>query len=945
MSQTVITSAFEQLKAQEAANGGVVILDEFVFANIPNLDITSPIDRGEGLPEEAMIVHRQAVGKTGMVNNNAVVYSVVMGADVGDFEFNWVGLVNKANNIVAMIVHAPTQKKIKTATGQQGNVLTRSFLMEYNGASEQTQIITPADTWQIDFTARLNGVDERIRLENMDIYGPAAFLGDGFLVVKTADKYSVKKGTAYIAGVRGELLFDQNITVGQLPAKVWVDVSWKGTLTSVWASAVKLTVAETLENYTENDEQHYVYAVAEIEADGSVVDLRPASFTELISRLGDKDSDVIIGGIPAREIAHVEPARPPAVVGRSVGDLILDGVAGLRKNFAAIGDGDHDDTQAFNDWWNCLMDVMWKRRQAEPGELPFFLKKGALLNIEHGVFVYDGPGLNITENDSFVLNVAGESKLSTKILIAGDSYLFDCDNNPVTTLLKNMTIHGGLGALRYKSKERATGGMHSFIDLQLSMYRECGISNNSIDMPYVGIERCAFFGDPAQQTIGACISGLSAGGYITGSIFSDNRYGVKLAVSDNGTERNGPATPFNIYRNDFYRTGRRGDKASYDVWMEPGATANNAGRGVVFSLNKFGQEYLISPDAHILIADAFQTGTGAGLNGDRHHKETVSEGYISGVRMDGNNVNSANKGYVSPYIRSFTPKVGNMSVSDIFDNDMPSRIIEFAGGITQSQIGNLSRSNVFDASQCMALEKGVIPRLLSNMNDVFRIKDPLGYFCGHPQNSNPVVLSDQRHDFVHLFAGPTSGVAVYEATRASLSNSYGGVNEATEITMSSEDGRAVLSVSGCVAGKLHWIDLDVRRGSVNSVETVSAEILDSEGKILHVRRLILLNSQSVWQRVIIPYVPNNSGTFNIKIKGVIYAVGNDRFQIGNMNVYMNDAPVNTGHNSGLSMSWSMQHVVKGGRHEWYDATGNLRAKKGVPTSDTDGVVISANPVI
>lgn len=90
------------------------------------------------------------------------------------------------------------------------------------------------------------------------------------------------------------------------------------------------------------------------------------------------------------------------------------------------------------------------------------------------------------------------------------------------------------------------------------------------------------------------------------------------------------------------------------------------------------------------------------------------------------------------------------------------------------------------------------------------------------------------------------------------------------------------------------------------------EILDSEGKILHVRRLILLNSQSVWQRVIIPYVPNNSGTFNIKIKGVIYAVGNDRFQIGNMNVYMNDAPVNTGHNSGLSMSGPCSMLLKAG---------------------------------
>ncbi|HHC5276477.1 TPA: phage tail protein, partial [Klebsiella pneumoniae] len=279
MSQTVITSAFEQLKAQEAANGGVVILDEFVFANIPNLDITSPIDRGEGLPEEAMIVHRQAVGKTGMVNNNAVVYSVVMGADVGDFEFNWVGLVNKANNVVAMIVHAPMQKKIKTATGQQGNVLTRSFLMEYNGASEQTQIITPADTWQIDFTARLGGVDERIRCENIDIYGEASFFGDGFLVSKNGSQCVVKKGVGYIAGVRAELLFDQTVTVDQKPVKIWADVSWKGTLTSIWASSVKLTIAESLSDYHDNDEQHYVFAIAAINADGTVLDLRPSGFS------------------------------------------------------------------------------------------------------------------------------------------------------------------------------------------------------------------------------------------------------------------------------------------------------------------------------------------------------------------------------------------------------------------------------------------------------------------------------------------------------------------------------------------------------------------------------------------------------------------------------------------------------------------------------------------
>ncbi|MGV0269032.1 phage tail-collar fiber domain-containing protein [Klebsiella michiganensis] len=285
MSQTVITSAFEQLKAQEAANGGVVILDEFVFANVPNLDITSPIDRGEGLPDEALIVHRQAVGKTGMVNNNAVVYSVVMGADVGDFEFNWVGLVNKANNVVAMIVHAPTQKKIKTATGQQGNVLTRSFLMEYNGASEQTQIITPADTWQIDFTARLNGVDERVRLENIDLYGSSSFLDDGFLVRKEDETYTVNGGLGYVAGIRAELLFKQELAVNKLPVKVWADVSWRGTLTSEWAASVKIRLAESMEDYHENDEYHFVSPLAEINSDGTVTDLRSVSVVDSLARM------------------------------------------------------------------------------------------------------------------------------------------------------------------------------------------------------------------------------------------------------------------------------------------------------------------------------------------------------------------------------------------------------------------------------------------------------------------------------------------------------------------------------------------------------------------------------------------------------------------------------------------------------------------------------------
>ncbi|EMB1378893.1 phage tail protein [Salmonella enterica] len=275
MSQTTITLAFEQWKAQQGATGEPVLLDEFVFANVPGLDPDQPVDRNETLPPAEQIVHRQAVSRKGVVNDNAVVHSVVLGADVGDFSFNWIGLLNKASGTLAMIVHAPLQQKLKTAEGQQGNVLTRSFLMEYNGAQAETGINTPAETWQIDFTARMAGMDERQRLENIDIFGAAAFFGDGYLVGKSGNQFYVTKGTGYVAGLRTTLAENLNITVTTRPVKVWLDVCWTGTLTSVWGVQSRITVADNLADYVQNGIQHYVFAVAGIDENGNITDLRP----------------------------------------------------------------------------------------------------------------------------------------------------------------------------------------------------------------------------------------------------------------------------------------------------------------------------------------------------------------------------------------------------------------------------------------------------------------------------------------------------------------------------------------------------------------------------------------------------------------------------------------------------------------------------------------------
>ncbi len=271
---SVITVAFENWKAQEAASGKAVLLDEFVFANVPNLDPTQPIDRNEKLPPANQIVHRQAVNKAGLASENAVAYSVTLGAEVGNFDFNWIGLLNKASGTVAMITHAPTQKKLKNQNGQQGNVLTRSFILEFQGAAEETQIKTSAETWQIDFTARLSGIDEMQRLINVDSYGAAAFFNDGFEVTRSGEQYTVKKGLGYVGGLRGELAQNQ-ILNGLRNTKVYADFSYQGNIVSQWNTVVKITSAATLNNYIDAAGfTHQVFAIASIDASGNVKDLR-----------------------------------------------------------------------------------------------------------------------------------------------------------------------------------------------------------------------------------------------------------------------------------------------------------------------------------------------------------------------------------------------------------------------------------------------------------------------------------------------------------------------------------------------------------------------------------------------------------------------------------------------------------------------------------------------
>lgn len=277
MSQ-VITNAFETYWQGCLTDQSPVVLDEVVLADIPDLDITAPINPDTGLPAPGYIVHRHPVDQRGRVNNNAVAYTIVMDTTVGDFSFNAMYLINKATGIVGMIVFKGREEKVKTdaSTNTTGNSMVKSMLMEYDRAADATMTNVAAGTWQIDYSARLNGMEEEQRQHALQLFGHHSFIDDGFQLIEQSGIYKVMPGKAIVGGLYLHLEKAQTVYPGAKPIGVWVDAFRAGTLLSAWENRFSLvTSVSDLNDY--QDQSGYLHSVAKIAtigADGSIKDHR-----------------------------------------------------------------------------------------------------------------------------------------------------------------------------------------------------------------------------------------------------------------------------------------------------------------------------------------------------------------------------------------------------------------------------------------------------------------------------------------------------------------------------------------------------------------------------------------------------------------------------------------------------------------------------------------------
>ena len=272
-----ITFAGETLIAQKAAAKQPLSITQFVFANVPGLDTSAPVDRSLLKPPPAQIVHTAAIPSVnaGFVNPNQVVYSAQIGSDVGDWDYNWIGLVTDDDTLFAVSYVPLQQKRRNIPPLQTGNNITRNFLVAFDGAQAITGLTIDATTWQHDFTVRLVGIDQRERLSNRDIYGRAAFFGTALELVKVAGTFQVMPGVAYGEGIRVENGAPVVVNPPSYPTTIWLDCALARELNDVVASW-KVVWGDALTDYHDSvATKHYCVPIAHLPNANEITDLRP----------------------------------------------------------------------------------------------------------------------------------------------------------------------------------------------------------------------------------------------------------------------------------------------------------------------------------------------------------------------------------------------------------------------------------------------------------------------------------------------------------------------------------------------------------------------------------------------------------------------------------------------------------------------------------------------
>ncbi|NMM40460.1 phage tail protein [Pseudoalteromonas arctica] len=150
----IMTNAGKNYITTRALENKGLDVKELVLANIPNLNEHAERNPNEQMPSSLRITHRRNIDVSGYVDANTVAWAVVLEQDIGDFDYNWIGLVTKDGTLLA-VDYLPLQRK------RQGvnNVHNRSFVLKFAAAAALARITIPAQSWMFDYSPQIDALN------------------------------------------------------------------------------------------------------------------------------------------------------------------------------------------------------------------------------------------------------------------------------------------------------------------------------------------------------------------------------------------------------------------------------------------------------------------------------------------------------------------------------------------------------------------------------------------------------------------------------------------------------------------------------------------------------------------------------------------------------------------------------------------------------------------
>ena len=371
MSQTAIVQTGEQFFIKQLSKSQPIILDRVIFANIGGINGDTEIDLNGSMPDVSQIVHTAPVTQSGLLNDKTVVYSVILDTSVGDFSFNYIGLANAETNTLCLVMHTDLTKKIKTVGQRQGNTITESMWLEIDNASESTGITVNAQTWQIDYSKRLAGEDERIRLTNYDLYNRLA-IHSGFEITKNGNQLTVSSGLAYVAGLRVDLDTDSVITV-ENNQSLYIDAFLAGVTTGEWVTNFNLLAGTNLRDYHDGNFQHYVERIASIDEDGNLRVIKPKIFItnhNLNSSTNSTAENEAATPLAVKKTYDLASNAVQKTGDKMTGELCINGEPVLTRRSYGVGISTRLGDQSIDSAENCHSGFLYSQQQTT-GVTPF----------------------------------------------------------------------------------------------------------------------------------------------------------------------------------------------------------------------------------------------------------------------------------------------------------------------------------------------------------------------------------------------------------------------------------------------------------------------------------------------------------------------------------------------------------------------------------------------